>query len=216
MTPDDYLRRRPQSNGVLYYPGSGTDWGPLNLFGIHEQIATAIYVDYTITNAAARQFLTTIPGWLDVAAMPEDVQPDYLGVDSWDRCWSDEPDARRFAHPDRAFGLLSRVASQTAKLEVIFLATEAIQTYSLLLRRGLGASVVVLQDHGFGLNWSSFGGDSVLYRVNHQQLPDLLLVGENTVPWPEYHQVSDYAVIEGQQHDHPRALFAREGRHADR
>lgn len=184
-SPAEYLRRKPARRGTLYYPGSGTDWSPLHLFGSSQHIGTAIYVDYLVEKDAAGVFLTTIPGWQGAPATLEDVEPDYVGVGSWDRCWAEEPDAYHFAHPDQAYGLRSRVATQTAEVEVIFLATEAIQTYSLLLRRGLRASVVVLQDHGFGLNWSSFGGDSRLYRAGCQHpmlLPDLLLVGDNTAP----------------------------------
>ncbi len=51
---------------------------------------------------------------------------------------------------------------------------------------------VVLQDHGFGGNWARFGGDGSALRAIAQQftLPELLLVGENTSPWPGYKAVS--------------------------
>jgi len=217
ISPGDYLRLRAPQAGVLYYPGCGTDWGPLHLFGSHQQITAAIYVDYAIEREAARRLLTVIPGW-DVVAEPEDLTPDYLRVEAWDRCWPDSSEALRVARPGSAFGLASRVGNGSANVEFVFLATEATQTFSLLHQRDLATSIVVLQDHVFGCNWSPFGGESLLYQAarDSAHLPDLLFVAHSTDPWPGYRQVSEYAVLDGQQHDHARALFARDVRHDDR
>lgn len=208
-SPTEYLRSRPAKHGVLFYPGAGTDWGPLTLFGSHRQITKAICVDYAIREDEARAALSRLQGWRTTAM--EALTPDYLGISRWEESWPGDPAAQRFAQPSNAFGFVCSVAGEAGTVELVFLATEATRTYSLLLERSIRPSVIVLQDHGFGLNWARFGGASPLYEASRppEMLPAHLLVAENTLPWPGYGQASSYSHMSEQMHDHARAVFAR-------
>lgn len=95
--------------------------------------------------------------------------------------------------------------------DAVFLGTEGIGTYGVLVRAGWRPNFVVLQDHGLGGNWNSFGAGGLLEASARQlaALPELLLVAENTRPWEGYTQISDGCAYPGQLHTHRRAVFLR-------
>jgi hypothetical protein len=62
---------------------------------------------------------------------------------------------------------------------------------------------VLLKDHGFGGNWTTFGGaEGVLYDIAQQTVfPEYLLVAKGTEEWPNYEAVSDWTELSpGQQY----------------
>ena len=74
--------------------------------------------------------------------------------------------------------------------------------------------IIVLQDHGLGGNWGGqvfgYAEDSTakLYGINKVSgnMPPFIYVGENTNPWPEYIQITDFEGSYGSA-GHRRALF---------
>lgn len=209
------LAKSPGANGskrcgILYYPGSGTDSGPFQLFAGNGFVETIIYADYRIKESDAREFVTSLQGWN--AGVIETIRPSDYGAHWWEEFWPDDERSRIDSDPWRAFAFRVKL-SRTGASDVtfIFFGAEAIQTFSVISRAGVIPTVVVLQDHGFGCNWSIFGGgESPLYKIACDSgFPQVLLVAENTDPWPGYEQVSDYEIRDGQMHNHARALFHR-------
>jgi hypothetical protein len=97
----------------------------------------------------------------------------------------------------------------------VYLGTEAIKTYHILVNiKNIKIDILVLQDHGFGCNWSShtFGfnknqKENLLYNLCKASinLPKYILLGQNTAIWPNYKQETKFEA----QNDssHKKALF---------
>jgi hypothetical protein len=208
-TPKQYLENNQNPNGILYYPGSGSDFGPFKLFTEAGQYSTVIYADYLTKHDDALSLLNSIPGW-QLAGPVKDIQPSDLNITSWDECWPRSPRARNFANPETAYGIEAQMQSETGlKARFIFLATEAIQTYSVLVNAGFTPTALVLQDHGFGGNWTRFCGEgSPLYRNVQKSHTNPLLLSRDP-PYPGYEKITDHIAYEGSMHGHSRALFCR-------
>jgi hypothetical protein len=208
-TPDN-----TKKNGeILYYPGAGTDYGPFIRFSEQTALKTVIYADYGTKKDKATEFLSAIPGWS--VEQVSNLQPQDLGlVASWEQFWPVDPESRKFAKPDSAFGLRAKLVRQHDGISVdfIYLATEAAQTYANLLLAGLRPTIVVLQDHGFGGNWTKFGGHAELFEQAQVALPRYLLVAKGTGVWPGYTQISGGHADAGQMHSFERAIFELESR----
>ena len=209
--PQEYLRTITSAEKmVLYYPGSGTDWGPFSLFANNAPVSTVIYSDYGSDRKKAETLISSLhrSGWN--GGQLEELTPNDFGVSTWEEFWPDNEKSRKIAEPESAFAIQTHLSnSNGAKIRFIFLATEAIQTFSILVRAGITPTAIVLQDHGLGGGWAPFGGKSELWQAARElkALPELLFVANNTKPWSDYARVSDDAVYEGQMHDHRRALY---------
>jgi hypothetical protein len=207
----NYTLDNTKKNGeVLYYPGAGMDYGPFIRFSEQIDVKTVIYTDYGMKKGKATEFLSAIPGWS--TEQVSNLQPQDLGlVASWEQFWPVDPESRKFAKPDSAFGLRARLVRQHdgVSVDFIYLATEAVQTYANLLLAGLCPTIVVLQDHGFGANWTKFGGPAELFGQAQVALPRYLLVAKGTDVWPGYARVSNGRVDAGQMHSFERAIFER-------
>jgi len=211
-TPDEYLSEPNLDHGVLYYPGSGTDCGPLLLFAEHVKNLTVVYTDYNIDLVSVNQLLNHLVVWQSGAI--QNLAPQRFGVVAWADFW--HPSALlpapniNIPAPEISFGIETTLTHANGKkINFIFLATEAVGTFSVLANANLQPTAIVLQDHGFGGNWTSFGGDSELWRLARvsQTLPDLLFVAENTNPWTGYECVSNYGIHGCQEHQRRRAVF---------
>jgi hypothetical protein len=214
-TPDVFLKSVNNKPRVVYYPGSWTDSSIFRVFAESGKVLSFIYSDYGIGYNGAIEFIHTLAnqGWQ--AGEIENLQPRFFHVRSWESFWPpNNTNSRQFERPDNAFVIRTTLSRKNQTIDFMYLGTEGVQTYSVLSRARILPSVVVLQEHGFGSNWTKFGGDHELYRLaaTHHSLPDLLFVakGAETEPWPGYHQVSNFVVYEGSMHDDARALFQRD------
>lgn len=213
MRPDQYLADVRLRRKVLYYPGSGDDYGPLKLFAEHGGFKTVIYADYGMTEGKALQFLEKIPGWTP-GGRPKLLKPKDLSINTWEDCWPRSRASRAHSSPEKAFAIRVRLVSSSGlAVKFLFLATEAIRTYSVLAGSGLLPTAVVLQDHGLGGGWAPFGGDSKLYKQAHEHLPlpKLLFVAERNEPWPGYEKVSGFHAYPGSTYKDRRAIYELEG-----
>lgn len=213
---DQYLTEENIRARLLYYPGAGTDHSPFLLFAEHAKVSMVIYADYMLGMEGPDGFLERIRvyGW--EASVPVPLNPDFFEAETWDAFWPDVQGARNHRNQNTDFAIGATLTKRDrSPVQFIYLGTDAIQTFSVLVRAGFVPSAIVLQDHGIA-NWASFGGDSVLYRraltelPYRLSLPQLLLVAENTQSWPEFQQVSQFCVYEGGGGGHSsRALFSR-------
>lgn len=201
-------RLKPRDGLVLYYPGAGTDYGPLQHFALNLDLAVAVYVDYLIKPSMIRDMLYSVS-----ATEPtlQRVSPRDLGCRAWADFWPEEERSLMFARPSRAFGFQCDLQIHPGRsTRLIYLATEGHQTFGRLLGTALQPDLVVLQDHGFGGNWRDFGGESPMYRMAcaAAALPPLLFsAGENTRVWPCYEAIADPMLLAGQMHNYRRTLY---------
>lgn len=193
---------------MLYYPGAGTDYGPLQHFALNLDLAVAVYVDYLIKPDMIRAMLRSV-----TPTVPElqRISPRDLGCRAWADFWPDEERSRMFASPSRAFGFRCDLQIHPGRsTRLIYLATEGHQTFRQLLGTALQPDLVVLQDHGFGGNWCDFGGMSPMYRMAQaaDALPPLLFSADgNTRVWPGYQAIAEPVLLAGQMHDYRRTLY---------
>jgi len=70
---------------------------------------------------------------------------------------------------------------------------------------------VVLQDHGYGGNWTTFGGGGALEQLATRtgRLPQYILVAENTEAWSGYLPVDGTVVGGGGMHRFDRQVWRR-------
>jgi hypothetical protein len=189
------LSRLAASEGLLFYPGSGTDFGPLKLFGEHWSQAAVVYADSGRGIEQISAMLHAIPGL--------SVQPGSILTAP------DVPESGSLELRPALRASLRSAAGST--IEFFYLKDDALEALKALIRTGRPPTAVVLQDHGFGGATYRFGGDSSLYEAARRVAtpPQTLFVAENSDPWPGYEQASDFELFEGQEHGHKRAVFVR-------
>ncbi len=208
---DVITRLKPREGQVLYYPGAGTDYGPLQHFALNMDLAVAVYVDYLIKPEMIRDMLRSLS-----TTTPElqRVSPRDLACQVWADFWPDDSRSLLFAKPSRACGFMCDLQIHPERsTRLIYLATEGHKTYQNLLGTRLQPDLVVLQDHGFGGNWRDFGGFSPMYRMARaaSALPPLLFsAGENTQVWPGYQAIGEPVLLRGQMHQYERRLYQLE------
>ncbi|MEN9905165.1 MAG: hypothetical protein RLZZ555_1730 [Pseudomonadota bacterium] len=193
---------------MLYYPGAGMDYGPLQYFALNHDLAVAVYVDYLVKPEWIRSMLRSVSS---IEPELHRIAPKDLGCHRWADFWPEDENSRMFAKPTRAFGLQCDLQIHPGRsTRLIYLATEGHQTYRNLLGTALQPDLVVLQDHGFGGNWRDFGGESPMYRMAQAAgaLPPLLFsAGENTRVWPGYRAIDEPILLAGQAHHYRRTLY---------
>lgn len=207
-------RLTPAGDGdVLYYPGCGTDYGPLVHFAQSTTLRAAVYVDYLVEEDAVKAMLDKVSEQLGWSAPPcfTGLESRDLGVPEWSGYWPEAPESTRFADPTNGTGFQCELTRPSGPIRFVFLRTEGHQTYTNLLRTPLQPSIVVLQDHGFGSNWQPFGGCSDMFFAAEKFdcMPPNIFVAEGTEPWPGFNRTEPYIHQEGQMHHHVRALFER-------
>ena len=207
---DGFSHRDFFNSRVVYYPGSGIDGHPVKVFGSTHSAHCFVYADYIITQDALENELQhpkerflgyhtlsrlqlrvtdVVPdGWI------AHVRPDELRADRYGLV---EPEIA--AAPFGFLEVLERDATRddrhgARRLAILFLGADGIATYDALFCQGAGHSVpfaVLLQDHGFGGNYDSFGGGALLERIalRCNVVPRRLLVGEGTRPWQDFERV---------------------------
>lgn len=221
----EYLKANKGKFNILYYPGSGMDLSPLYIFGILGNTKSTYFADYF------KSYFDSVADNFDIFNVAS-LNPQDFNRHSWDEFWYDHPDAKDFSvDPEIAGGLSFEIAlpnlvnEQVA--EVTYLNTEAVGTAKILLENGIRPDVVVLQDHGFGGEWTRFDGELFRNQFAPDYLPEYLYVavdGPTSDPWPGYSQVTEPFNPEKQvilpgffcpekylpMHKNSRALFKRD------
>jgi hypothetical protein len=235
--PSEYLEQsafEPSGVATLFYPGAGTDFGPLsmvlgamhsarNLGSVCSEFGflSAFYVDYAVDG------LTCVQDFL-IKNIPDELGP-HLGSVHNPILTSFSPSDFGSVHRDffspeslvgpeeqEFFGL--RCVYPEWRLSLTYIKGDALATLKVMARRGIHPNIVVLQDHGWGQQWFHFSGpDSPLIKVA-KHAPKYLYVGDNSSAWPGYDQVSEYVVHAGQgtSRPHARALFVKAKGHKSR
>ena len=200
---------------IIYYPGAGFDFGPLNLFSQNNHVKKIIYCDYSKEfNGEEKRFriikmIRRVAG-LTISEGPIELNPSEFKYTDWDSFWRNNPRDLQFSNPEHAFALKFRLNRNKKAIDFIYFNTEAIGTYEILIQNKIRPNLIVLQDHGTGSNWDSFAREgSLLYQAAENSLPEFLFIAHNTDIWPGYTQYSEYSLQEGQTGRHKRALFRK-------
>ena len=215
-SPEEYLKQNPILGGLLYYPGSFVDAGPMKLFHQFGGLRRFIHVDYR-PHTSQGTYQRTTEGVFDASPETTPIGPEKFRARRWKDLWHAQVGERWEDEAERSFGFKQEFRFEGPKKHVdfTFMFVDAIGAWKFLIRAGSLPDVVVLHDHGFGGNWATqdgFGGTGQLYqeveKVGHW--PEHLLVADNTRPWPGYQPVSQATYQKGQMHGHRRAIWRKE------
>lgn len=229
LNPAEYLFQSgpnkwgPLGTALLYYPGGYTDTGPLELLvnaRLHGEgdpwdfPITAIYVDVEASPDQVGEFCDAIMQLFSADGYQRTVlQSDHFGkrrADFYPKAHdpffaSIAEYAGRYPIPDDLyFG--ERITFPSINLNLIYLKTEAIQTYRLLQSLHIQPNIIALQDHGgYGGQFATYYGDSLLYRAA-KTAPNFIYIEEGQEMWPGFIGVSTPHTDDGQMHDYARLL----------
>jgi len=187
----EYISQHQDSFKVVYYPGSGDDFSSLQLFGRFANIEKIIFTDYF--NAPE---ITKIRELIDERGENVvKIMPKHFNKRQWHQFWPSDRAAfsEEYIHPRYAWGRLLEFKPKNKSFQFYYLGTEAVKTVSILIENGIHPDVLVLQDHGFGGNWTVFGRENLhLYNSMINHLPEYILLDPkgNTDIWPGYKQVT--------------------------
>lgn len=214
------------SSRVVYYPGYGSDGQAVKLFGSSHSAHCFVYADNWTPkervlddlDTPKRGYPSRFLGYHCHARV--DITPDQIAPVGWKQ--HAKPPASNFAKPHiQPFGfleVLERNAELTdehgaQRLAILFLGADGHATYDALFcqRNNRPAPyAVLLQDHGFGGNYSNFGASGVMEQIAQtaKVLPEWLIVGQHTQAWPGYQLVAGVESDRGGMHQDQRSLYS--------
>jgi hypothetical protein len=227
---DPFPRRSFFSSRIVFYPGCGSDGYPLQIFGKAHAAHCFVFTDYIYNPIGLWNHLSQDrnPGHptgyhtIDLRKLSQKE----LFPNGWNRHLDLPEDAYWAAKkppPEGPFAFWSVMERMDGfgedhgpkRISLLNLGWEAITAFDAFFCQGsnINPYAILLQDHGFGCNWTTFGGqESPLWHLiacTKKYSPPWLLVADNTRMWPGYHQVSNTGGRVG-QYGHPRALCRRE------
>ena len=211
-TPGDPFPREVFfASRTVYYPGSRTDGNPLEVFGKSHSAHCFVYCDNSMSERGVRDQLEHETqrghpkGYRQIVGthvLKSEITPHHLifhfQVKPEELDWATrQPLGGSFVY----WAVLEREESYDddhgpKRLSILHVGGEGIATFdALFCQRGNNPPfAILLQDHGYGGNWTKFGGpDSPLLKIcteHCRRFPKWLLVADNTDPWPGYAQVS--------------------------
>ena len=209
---------------TVYYPGSYIDGQPIELSSLAHFAHAFVYVDYGISQEEIRNRVHRVGNCIGFRGYDDEHSETVEESSLWPGGWKQhELPGRRnsFAsvEPFAWFVVLKRddnfdETHGPERLAILFVGADGHTTYDALYCQpdGMPAPyLVVIQDHGFGRNYSSFGEGGRLSKIAHgcNVLPEWLLVGEQSKAWPGYCDIGAEPQPGG-MHDTPRRLFLRE------
>lgn len=217
---------------IVFYPGAGDDAGPIRLFSSTQAAHCFVYVDYLQKKSETINRLLSPPspaegfhappssleGYRSIARIPlerikaiRDWQPHIKQLESND--WPHQRTPHYWfveileRDPERSH------AEGADRIAILFSGSDGIAAYDqLFCQTGQSAPfTVVLQDHGLGGNYTSFGDEGLLAELvrGTDAFPEYLLIGEWTKPWYEYEALPLGGAPPSGMHGNIRHLFAK-------
>lgn len=217
------------SSRVVFYPGSGLDGQPVKLFGGSHAAHCFVYVDQSTSAERLRAELRdTSPGRFRGyrVLMCTGLEERQLSPMGWTQHLSatEVLECRRFQTGfTRPFGMYVVLEREPAYndqhgpvlIAILFLGADAFATFDAIWCQGQFTPpyAIVVQDHGFGGNWSRFGRGGALecLAARCQVWPRWLLVAEqNSNALRGYIRASEPGSADGGQHGFRRTLFRQD------
>lgn len=216
---------------VVFYPGSGTDGQPVKFFGSRHAAHCFVLVDYGIPKTLVENELGEaghpFMGYARVGR--SELRESDLTPNAWVRHLQPEQAQPFQQAPEKPYAfveVLDRLPGfgqdhGPKRLAILFLCADGVAAYdALFCQDGAKAPyAAVLQDHGYGGNWTRFGRGGQLEILSSQieRWPAFLLVAANTEVWSGYSAVDGAIEGGGGMHGFVRQLWQRapEGGAAD-
>ena len=215
VRPEDRRRLVEQflASRVVFYPGSGSDGGPVAAFNSASAAHCFAYADYLVEKRSilgdldgnGTDYSSAFRGYRTAARieLSEDDFPVWPpSIRLHKKPWVNT------ATPYTFINILKRQDQDgfddrhgARYFAFMFLGMDGFPTYQALFCRNIGVPgpfCVVLQDHGFGGNYSNFGAGGLLEEVarKHGVFPQLALIGDGTEAWPGYQRcVNDWEMM---------------------
>lgn len=210
-----------RKTACVYYPGAGFDGQPIHTFNGGNAAHLYIYVDYGVPKQEIESKLDSFKGYKVIGT--HDIALEKLAP-----AWRPHiritkelvEESRRWATVTPycfivIFESISVFSDEhgTKRFAVIFIGGDGIATYDALFgnKNMIAPLAVVLQDHGFGGNYASFGRDSIMEEIAKKSgvYPELLLVGTNcTEAWHGFQPANSPRVLGG-MYSEQRQLYCR-------
>ncbi len=225
-SPPRFDREKFFACRTVYYPGSGDDGQPVKLCALAHAAHAFLYVDQSVERETLAETLRNPERGLRGYAVvhQEQLTEDRLRPGGWTPHVSPEEAQRStrfkdsFAVPFAWFVAFDRQEGfgddhGPERLAILFVGGDGVASYDALYCQEDGTPppfLAVIQDHGFGGSYTSFGDGGILARIARERriLPAYLLVARNSRPWSGYADTG--AIAEpGGMHAHLRRLFRR-------
>lgn len=193
---------------VVFYPGSGSDGHAVKVFGSSHSAHCFVYADYLHGETDIRRSLDSPSGgFLGYRSLARiELQRDQFEAANWtphitaQECW--DLQAQDGYRRSQVYGFLEILERHphlgddhgASRLAILFLGADGHATYDALFCQDGQRSpyAVLLQDHGFGGNYSNWGRWGVAARIatETRRLPQFLLIDDrSTEPWAGYAKV---------------------------
>lgn len=230
---DKFNRADFFSGRTAYYPGAGFDGHMVKVLNKAHATHAFIHVDYGVSQREILKELNSNPhavhGYSVLYVVDVDLED--LAPHNWHELpWMgpNEPVSSAFVHgrlkpwhhhmhPFAMMAVFERVPEKGSehgaeRFAVLFIGADGASTYQALygLRDGTPPPYLLLiQDHGFGGNYSSFSKDGMLHHYAQliNVFPKYLLVAWNSRKWDGYAPVSDAQPDFERQPIHYRKLY---------
>ena len=201
----DFLKSR-----IVYYPGSGIDGDPVEVFGASHSAHCFVYADYWLSKDELTKELHThgFRGYniLDEVSFSEN---EVMSAIPWRKHFLSEEELRAAAkgtaemretsHPSpyAMLVILERKSSfdddhGPERLAILFLGADGIATYEAIFANGNAPQFFgfLLQDHGFGGNYDRFGRGGLLEKIMNASkvYPHFILTADDS-PYEGYARV---------------------------
>lgn len=195
------------NDNTLFYPGAGIDNHPIRVFEPLGIINTYIYVDYLLPKDYVVKSLNEnfIEGYhlYDV----QDITFKEFKINKYVHHYKlTDEDIKRMPSKSelQSYAIVATFESDDLKrrFSLIYLGADAIATYDILFQNYKIPTAIVIQDHGFGCNYNSFGGEGALFEIASKlkAFPKYMLRSTNTVCWKDYYQPLVYSEFLPQTH----------------
>ena len=214
---------------TVYYPGFGNDGHPVSICARAHAAHAFVYVDYNVSKETVSERVNRIgdPGFVGYEVEhEEEVSESDLRPGGWPQHVEkrDLPQDPYWFANVTPYGLLVVLKRREdrdgshgpERLALLFVGGDGHATYDALYCQNDGTCppfLVVVQDHGFGGNFSAFGAGGLLERIARRcdVFPKWLLVGargrhERFQPWSGYRDAGAESEPGGEQ-GNPRRLF---------
>lgn len=222
--PQDFPWRDFWTSRVVFYPGSGLDRHALEVFGSSGVASCFVNVDLTASPHEVRAAIEGagfLAGYKPV--LVADLREPDLAPAGWTPHFRPPVSYDRWVRPPEggAFGILAVLQRRPGhgavdlpeRLAFVHVGGEAVAAFDALFCQGGRAPFgIVLQDHGFGGNWTVFGdplGPFLTLAHDAEALPEVLLVADNTRAWPGYERIAGPLVPRSAEHAHERWIWRR-------
>lgn len=214
------------SSRTVMYPGAGLDFQPLQMFGRTHFAHCFIHVDYGIERTVVTQAIasraTGLTGYFGVDRLflrsselaPVGWVPHILRMEL-----GEDPYRYSTIKPYAFIQILQRAPEYgdshgPLRIACLHIGGCAVSSYDAIYCQGRRKPPValVIQDHGYGGNWTRFDQGGFLRELasRTKQFPDYLLVAVNqSTPWLGYQDVFANNQFFGGAHRSERRLFQR-------